>query len=419
VPSRLFWIERFGRFSSEVPWAQFTASVVDEFGEQPRGTLELLKPALGVRDAAGFVSMAAFGRFAEHRGRGGGFYGAFVALSDPARVVYAMGTVDDDAQGGEPAPALVEGLLGVAVAAVCCGGQHAAVLTAAGEVYTWGRGGFGRLGHGDAHSLKAPRLVRGALVGVVCAQVACGFAYTAAVSAQGALYTWGAGENGRLGLGDVDDRHEPSRVDALWPHRPLRRVNAGSVHTCALGVDGVAYSFGKHEYTGHGAAADVLTPRPLDGAFGGRAEVESSTRLQCERTRRFRRTRFGFPSRTRREPSIRPKISRIDLDVAEREHSEVSSGPPEPAVEFGAGSAAARSARSPSGRAATTRWPSCRPPTSTPGATTASASSATRTTTSCRATARARTSCRGRGASTPCPGSACAASSRAGATRRC
>ena len=419
VPSRLFWIERFGRFSSEVPWAQFTASVVDEFGEQPRGTLELLKPALGVRDAAGFVSMAAFGRFAEHRGRGGGFYGAFVALSDPARVVYAMGTVDDDAQGGEPAPALVEGLLGVAVAAVCCGGQHAAVLTAAGEVYTWGRGGFGRLGHGDAHSLKAPRLVRGALVGVVCAQVACGFAYTAAVSAQGALYTWGAGENGRLGLGDVDDRHEPSRVDALWPHRPLRRVNAGSVHTCALGVDGVAYSFGKHEYTGHGAAADVLTPRPLDGAFGGRAEVESSTRLQCERTRQFRRTRFGFPSRTRREPSIRPKISRIDLDVAEREHSEVSSGPPEPAVEFGAGSAAARSARSPSGRAATTRWPSCRPPTSTPGATTASASSATRTTTSCRATARARTSCRGRGASTPCPGSACAASSRAGATRRC
>ena len=62
---------------------------------------------------------------------------------------------------GEPAPALVEGLLGVAVAAVCCGGQHAAVLTAAGEVYTWGRGGFGRLGHGDAHSLKAPRLVPG------------------------------------------------------------------------------------------------------------------------------------------------------------------------------------------------------------------------------------------------------------------
>lgn len=42
-------------------------------------------------------------------------------------------------------------------------------------------------------------------------QVACGFAYTAAVTASGELYTWGAGENGRLGLGDVEDRHRPSR----------------------------------------------------------------------------------------------------------------------------------------------------------------------------------------------------------------
>lgn len=42
-------------------------------------------------------------------------------------------------------------------------------------------------------------------------QVACGFAYTAAVTASGELYTWGAGENGRLGLGDLQDRHTPSR----------------------------------------------------------------------------------------------------------------------------------------------------------------------------------------------------------------
>lgn len=45
----------------------------------------------------------------------------------------------------------------------------------------------------------------------ICPQVACGFAYTAAVTASGELYTWGAGENGRLGLGDVEDRHTPSR----------------------------------------------------------------------------------------------------------------------------------------------------------------------------------------------------------------
>ena len=50
---------------------------------------------------------------------------------------------------------------------------------------------------------------------------------------------------------------------------------AGSVHSCALGLDGVAYSFGKHEYTGHGASSDVLEPRALDLAFGGRAVRET------------------------------------------------------------------------------------------------------------------------------------------------
>jgi len=81
VPTRLLWIERFGRYSTEVPWRQFARAVVDEFGEQPRGTVDALRPALGVTARNEFVSMARLGRFASR----GGFYAAFVALSDPAR----------------------------------------------------------------------------------------------------------------------------------------------------------------------------------------------------------------------------------------------------------------------------------------------------------------------------------------------
>ena len=41
---------------------------------------------------------------------------------------------------------------------------------------------------------------------------------------------------------------------------------------------------------------------------------------------------FGRASRTRRERSIRPKISRIDFDLTELESSEVWWGPPKPVV---------------------------------------------------------------------------------------
>ena len=66
-------------------------------------------------------------------------------------------------------------------------------------------------------------------------------------------------------------------------------------------------------------------------------EFKSSTRLQCERTRQFRRNFFGCASRTQREQSIRPKISRFDFDLTELANSEVWSGPPKPVLEFGTG----------------------------------------------------------------------------------
>ncbi|CAM9609193.1 unnamed protein product, partial [Hapterophycus canaliculatus] len=158
---------------------------------------------------------------------------------------------------------------------VCCGGQHAAVLTDCGEIFTWGRGGFGRLGHGNREVVESPKRIE-ALAGIPCVQVACGFAYTAAVTASGELYTWGAGENGRLGLGDVEDRHTPCRVEGL--HSKVKEVYAGSVHSCVLTREGTVYAFGKHEYTGHGEQEDVLEPRLIptfsgSGAGGGQARL--------------------------------------------------------------------------------------------------------------------------------------------------
>ena len=222
--SKLFWLRNFGRSTSDVDWAVFLAAFEEDYGEVTERAVELLRAALA---PYGTVVLCTFESFT---GRRGGLCRAYQDLCDPATVVYEMGSVDDspDRERVVAAPALVRGLLGLSVRHVCCGGQHAAVLTSEGEIHTWGRGGFGRLGHGRTESLEQPRLVE-SLRGEVCVQVCCGFAYTAAVTLEGKLFTWGAGENGRLGLGDSEDRLRPSHVDFL--HTPVAQVYAGSVHS--------------------------------------------------------------------------------------------------------------------------------------------------------------------------------------------
>jgi RCC1 and BTB domain-containing protein len=64
-----------------------------------------------------------------------------------------------------------------------------------------GRGDDGRLGHGDnggKYRQYVPRIVQ-SLTGSVVTQVACGSYHTAAVCANGDLYTWGNGMYGKLG----------------------------------------------------------------------------------------------------------------------------------------------------------------------------------------------------------------------------
>ena len=41
---------------------------------------------------------------------------------------------------------MVEVLLGTQIVDIACGGSHSAAITSAGELYTWGKGRYGRLG---------------------------------------------------------------------------------------------------------------------------------------------------------------------------------------------------------------------------------------------------------------------------------
>jgi E3 ubiquitin-protein ligase HERC2 len=64
-------------------------------------------------------------------------------------------------------------LLGKEVVSISCGSTYSAAITAAGELYTWGRGNYGRLGHANSDDQTTPMAVA-ALKGIRIVDVACG-----------------------------------------------------------------------------------------------------------------------------------------------------------------------------------------------------------------------------------------------------
>lgn len=88
---------------------------------------------------------------------------------------------------------------------VCCGYEHSMVLTGNGDVFTWGTGLRGQLGHYEIKSEEEPKLVEG-LAGIKIVDISAGGWSSAAISAFGDLYVWGWNSCGQLGLRIYDPK---------------------------------------------------------------------------------------------------------------------------------------------------------------------------------------------------------------------
>ncbi|XP_043104388.1 E3 ubiquitin-protein ligase MYCBP2 isoform X19 [Puntigrus tetrazona] len=73
-------------------------------------------------------------------------------------------------------------------------------------------------------------------------QVSCGFHHSVVLMENGDVYTFGYGQHGQLGHGDVNSRGSPTLVQAL--PGPSTQVTAGSNHTAVLLMDGQVFTFG-------------------------------------------------------------------------------------------------------------------------------------------------------------------------------
>jgi len=172
-------------------------------------------------------------------------------------------------EGDLSAPRAVEGLRGVRVKAVAAGGYHSLALSDHGEVYSFGHGGYGQLGHGDQEHQPTPKLIEG-LRGVRVTAIAAGGYHSVLLSDHGALYTFGHGGYGQLGHGDRMHQPTPTLVDGLPAQGRVTAMAAGAFHTVASTDRGALFAFGAggKGQLGLGDTSDALRPAQVTAMEG-------------------------------------------------------------------------------------------------------------------------------------------------------
>lgn len=204
------------------------------------------------------------------------------ALTD-AGVVYTWGNSGCTDSGGcernksQWIPQKLLGPLdGVRISSVSCGEWHTAIVSCCGRLFTYGDGTFGVLGHGNLHSVSQPKEVE-SLRSLRVRSVACGSWHTAAIvevtvsrfrynTSSGKLFTWGDGDEGRLGHADGGRKLFPTCVQQLVDYDFIQ-VSCGRMLTVALTNLGKVFTMGSmvHGQLGNSYAKDNNTVTLVEG----------------------------------------------------------------------------------------------------------------------------------------------------------
>jgi len=171
-------------------------------------------------------------------------------------------------------PTLVPSMQGKCVVSVAAGEHHCLALSREGEVYSWGDGQYGSLGHAARGARAVPSRIESLSY---IESIAAGTHWTsAAVDEVGRLFTWGRATSSKdaarpsdLGYAldsQTESQLTPKRVDALSQDRVVG-VALGYGFTLTVTDAGAVFSFGYSSLgaLGHGSlvGAEVL-PRRIE-----------------------------------------------------------------------------------------------------------------------------------------------------------
>jgi alpha-tubulin suppressor-like RCC1 family protein len=138
------------------------------------------------------------------------------------------------------------------------GNIHTVAIKTDGTLWTWGNGTNGRLGN-NATTIRSTPVTTFA-GGTDWKQVSAGRQHNAAIKTDGTLWVWGAGTNGSLGTDDTTQRNTP--VTTFAGGTNWKQVGSANQHTAAIKTDGTLWTWGRGDdgRLGNNDTTDRSTP---------------------------------------------------------------------------------------------------------------------------------------------------------------
>jgi hypothetical protein len=177
-------------------------------------------------------------------------------------------------------PIIVQGFGGVRVRRVCAGQDAAFAIGDDGELFSWGRGDNGLLGHGDEQDQASPKRVE-AMRGIRIISVSVGADHAIAFAEDGLVYTWGENKDRAvLGNPNVETKLLPKPVEALRGVR-IGVAAAGGHRSFAVADAGELWAWGFDKGgsppLGHGEQQDCASPKPIESLRGIKMDAVTSS----------------------------------------------------------------------------------------------------------------------------------------------
>jgi len=139
----------------------------------------------------------------------------------------------------------VELLRGKSITRVVCGDFYTAFLSDNGIILTCGQGDFGCLGHADWKTLTRPKLLD-ALLTVDVATLNGGSHHLAVTTAEGAVFTWGCGFDGRLGHSNEEHLNVPTQLNFADDNIFINDVRCSNDGTVFIADTGTVFACGRN-----------------------------------------------------------------------------------------------------------------------------------------------------------------------------